>query len=196
MRFLDLFIDELRAIITAIIFAWPGRTGGALRVIWAKVALKFCGVHTRFGRNSQIKGGRNITVQSRAQFDEFCYLDARRGSIIIGVNCMFNRHVTVNASIGGEIHIGDDCIIGPGVVFRSANHNSEDLGTLIRMQGHTAADIYLEDDVWIGAGAIILPGVTISKGAIVAAGAVVTNTVPPFHVVGGVPATFIKTRTS
>jgi acetyltransferase-like isoleucine patch superfamily enzyme len=62
-----------------------------------------------------------------------------------------------------------------------------------RMQGHTFEKVEIHDNVWIGAGAIILPGVTIHANSIVAAGAVITKDVPSNTIVGGVPARMIKT---
>jgi galactoside O-acetyltransferase len=100
----------------------------------------------------------------------------------------------LNADFGGQILIDEDCLIGPGVVFRTANHNYHDRNTLIRLQGHSSADIIVEKDVWIGANAVILPGVTIGRGSVVGAGAVVTRNVESYSVVAGVPAKKIKER--
>ena len=80
------------------------------------------------------------------------------------------------------------------MVMRTANHNFELLNTPIRMQGHSIKNISIDDDVWIGANAVILGGVNIGRGAIVAAGSVVSKDVPPHTVVGGVPARTIKMR--
>lgn len=73
-------------------------------------------------------------------------------------------------------------------------HNYSRRDTLIREQGGYEKDIIIEDDVWIGYGAQIMPGVTVHRGAVVGAGAVVTHDVESYAVVGGVPARLIKYR--
>jgi galactoside O-acetyltransferase len=116
------------------------------------------------------------------------------GKICIGANTGFNRNVHINASVGGEISIGTDCLIGPNVVMRTAGHRFQNLEIPIRKQGHVIKDITINDNVWIGSNAVILGGVVIGKGAVIGAGAVVTKDVPPFAVVGGVPARILKYR--
>ncbi len=74
----------------------------------------------------------------------------------------------------------------------SVNHVFDDPTRPFIDQGITAEGIVVEDDVWLGAASVITDGVRIGKGAVVAAGAVVTNDVPPHTVVGGVPAKVIK----
>ena len=76
-------------------------------------------------------------------------------------------------------------MLGPDVKLLTSNH---ELDTLLTVN----APIVLEDEVWIGAGSIVLPGVRVGRGAVVAAGAVVTRDVAPYTVVGGIPARKIK----
>ena len=95
---------------------------------------------------------------------------------------------------GGGIEIGDDCLLGPDVAVVSENHIADDPDVPIRAQGERRARIVIGDDVWIGAKATVLAGVTIGRGAIVAAGAVVTKDVAPYTIVGGVPAREIGRR--
>lgn len=88
----------------------------------------------------------------------------------------------------GEILIGRNALIGPRVMFETVNHALD----YNRRHESFPQSIKISDDVWIGAGAIILPGVTIGAGSVVAAGAVVTKDVPPGVLAGGVPAKIIK----
>lgn len=89
----------------------------------------------------------------------------------------------------GGLRIGNRVLIAARVTITTREHHVE----LPRWGVTEDAPITIEDDVWIGAGAVVLPGVTIGTGAVVAAGAVVTASVPPFTVVAGVPARPIKT---
>ena len=85
-------------------------------------------------------------------------------------------------------------MLGPNVVINDSNHVFIDRDTPITRQGHTAEPIVIEDDVWIASNSVILKGVHIGKGAVVAAGSIVTKDVPPYAVVAGVPARQIKNR--
>lgn len=104
-----------------------------------------------------------------------------------------------------HLYIGHYCSIGPNVQFvLSADHRLDTISTFpfeVKVlgkvkEGVSKGDIIVKDDVWIGASAIILSGVTIGQGAVVAAGAVVTKDIPPYAVVTGVPAKVIKYRFS
>lgn len=95
---------------------------------------------------------------------------------------------------GGGVRIGQDVLLGPFVAIYSENHQYHDLDIPIRLQGHMRSSVDIGRDVWIGAHAVVLAGVSIGDGAIVAAGAVVTKDVPPRTIVGGVPAKVIGAR--
>lgn len=94
--------------------------------------------------------------------------------------------------VRGKVKIGNDVIFGPGVSLFSENHNFSDTQSAIREQGETRIGVSIEDGVWIGGGATILDGVTVGHNSIVAAGSVVNKSVPPYSIVGGVPAKIIK----
>ena len=94
----------------------------------------------------------------------------------------------------GGIHIGDDCLLGPNVTVVSENHIHSSLDTPIRAQGEQRLPTQIGNDVWIGAGAVILGGADIGDGVIVAAGSVVRGTIAPNSIVGGVPAKLIRMR--
>jgi len=95
----------------------------------------------------------------------------------------------------GNVEIGADVLVGPGVIITSQGHSFDDLTRPIKEQSHVLAPIRIEDDVWIGAGSLILPGVHIQKGAVIAAGAVVNHDVGAYDKVAGVPARLIGSRT-
>lgn len=94
----------------------------------------------------------------------------------------------------GGVTIGDRTLVGYGTKILSSNHKVPKLPNKIFDSGHTKAPVLIKNDVWIGANCIILPGVTIGEGSIVAAGSVVTKDVPSHVYVAGVPAKVIKVR--
>ncbi len=96
--------------------------------------------------------------------------------------------------VGEHIKIGNNVMIAQCVTIRESNHNFDNKEIPMRYQGANTKPIIIEDDVWIGHGAIILQGVTIKSGSIIAAGAVVTNDIDEFSIVGGIPARVIKSR--
>lgn len=114
--------------------------------------------------------------------------------IIIGDKVYLNSNVMINADQEGRIEIGRNCIIGPNVVFRTSDHIFSSRAIPIREQGHNPGTIIVKDDVWIGANVSVLGNVTIGKGAIVAAGAVIIKDVEEFTIVAGVPAREIGKR--
>lgn len=102
-----------------------------------------------------------------------------------------------------KLKIGAYCSIAPNVAFMlSADHYIHNISTYPFMakifgekyEGISKGNIIVDDDVWIGYGAIIMSGVHIGQGAVIAAGAVVTKDIPPYAIVGGVPAKVIKYR--
>ena len=109
-----------------------------------------------------------------------------------GKNITVGKNVFINTGCRfqdqGGIRIGDHVLIGHNVVLATLNH---DFAPYNRATMHPAP-IHIEDRVWIGANATVVPGVTIGENSIVAAGAVVTKDVPPNTIVGGVPAKVLK----
>lgn len=94
----------------------------------------------------------------------------------------------------GFISIGNNVLMGPRVGLYAENHNFSRTDIPMREQGVTRESIRIEDDCWIGADSVILAGVTIGTGSIVAAASVVTKDVPPRSIVGGCPAKLIRQR--
>ena len=107
--------------------------------------------------------------------------------LTLGSRIDIGEYTHIRAS--GGVTIGDRVLIAAGAVISSREHPA----ALPRFGVTADAPVVIEDDVWIGAGAIVLPGVTIGRGAIVGAGAVVTAAVAPLTIVGGVPARPIGT---
>jgi acetyltransferase-like isoleucine patch superfamily enzyme len=99
-----------------------------------------------------------------------------------------------------SVHIGKYVMTAPEVVFITGGHRFDLIGknmidvSLEEKSKSDDVDIIIQDDVWIGTRAMILKGVTIGRGSIIAAGAVVTKDVEPYSIVGGVPAKLIKKR--
>lgn len=113
-----------------------------------------------------------------------------KNKVIIGKECQINENVYIqSASIGNYV------LIAPNVAILAASHIFTDKTIPIVYQGDTAINqVIIEDDVWIGRNAIILPGIRIGKGAIIGAGAVVTKNIPEEAIVGGIPAKVIRFR--
>jgi galactoside O-acetyltransferase len=135
-----------------------------------------------------------ILLEDFVSIGKYSFFTAENGSIKVGFQTSFNINVHINSSVGGEILIGNNCLIGPNVVMRTAGHRFEDVNTFIRKQGHVIGNIHIDDDVWIGSNAVIIGGVHIGKGAIIGAGAVVTKNIPSMGIAVGVPAKVIKYR--
>jgi galactoside O-acetyltransferase len=186
--------DEIAAWITAIVFSLPGKIGQSARVIWCRLALKGWGKGSRAAGSVHLCGCRNIAFGANCHIGANSFFFADGGAIRVGDNSTFNTGVHINASGGAEIVIGNNCLLGPNVVLRTATHNFDDVGAPIREQGHKAASIILEDDVWVAANAVILPGVRLGRGSVIGAGSVVTRSTEPMTVSLGAPAQMVRAR--
>lgn len=114
------------------------------------------------------------------------------GFVDIAEGCSINAYTILYGT--GGIRVGSGVRIAAQTVVVASSHRFDAPDVPIREQGITAEGIVIEDDVWIGAGCRILDGVRIGRGAVVAAGAVVTRSVAPLDIVGGVPAKVIGQR--
>lgn len=126
--------------------------------------------------------GRHSVIES------FCCINNAVGDVTIGDYTRIGIHNTII----GPVCIGNHVNLAQGITITALNHNFEDASKRIDEQGISTKPVVIGDDVWIGANAVILPGVTIGSHCVVAAGAVVTKDVPDNCVVGGVPAKVIK----
>lgn len=163
----------VRYLVLFIIFAWK---------CWRRLCL--VAVRPLFSRC-----GAKVVLNP---FDTFSY-----SSIAIGNHVFIGKGAIFSAS-QSSITIGNGVMLGPRVTIMGGNHNISQVGqwmTDVRDKlPSDDAPIVIEDDVWIGAGAIILKGVTISRGSVIAAGSVVTRSVPQFSVAGGVPCKVLRPR--
>ena len=120
--------------------------------------------------------------------ESFACINNAVGDVIIGDHTRIGLHNTII----GPVTIGSHVNLAQGITITALNHNFDDSEKRIDQQGISTKEVVLEDDIWVGANAVILPGVTIGTHAVVAAGAIVTKDVPPHSLVAGVPAKVIR----
>lgn len=142
--------------------------------------------------NSYVAADANIFT-SRFHLGEGSWIASGaiiRGDIYIDSYCSVNPY----AHIAGKVRIGAGCRIASLASIYGFNHGHSRTDLYIKDQPSTSEGVYLGDDVWVGANAVILDGVKIGSHCIVAAGAVVTKSFPPYSIIGGNPAKRIKDR--
>ena len=138
------------------------------RRMWAKKIVSHC--------------GKNANIEKNAFFTPSLSIGDNSG---IGIHC----------EVYGPVTIGNDVMMGPEVVIYTSGHRYDQIDIPMWKQGSTPVEpVMIGNDVWIGRRAMIMPGVTVGDGSIIGAGAVVTKNVPPYSIVGGVPARVIKMR--
>ena len=131
------------------------------------------------------KNGINVTIWDGTHIDS-------PSKLKIGDNVSINRRSLIHA--GGGVEIANNVLIGPGVVIYSQNHNFHQKDININIQGFNTEVVIINENVWIGARSIILPGVTIGSNSIIGAGSVVKKDVEANTIVAGNPAKFIRYR--
>ncbi|MBP5338454.1 MAG: acyltransferase [Prevotella sp.] len=142
----------------------------------------YCSVRMDTPPYRQFSLGRDSVVES------YSCINNAVGDVLIGNNTRIGLHNTII----GPVTIGSHVNLAQGVIVTALNHNYCETSKRIDEQGVSTKPVVIGDDVWIGANAVILPGVTIGRHCVVAAGAVVTKDVPDDTIVGGVPAREIK----
>ncbi len=179
-----------------------GRTLGSRFTLWC-------------GRRLALRHGRRITLPKSCKIHPNALIHPRGGSILFGENCQ----VATNAVVQGPIIFGNFCTVQTGSILVGYGHGENAAG-MIRIGNHVRIAPFVQiiagnhdisnpgepigrvipqgvsigDNVWVGGRVIILAGVTVGPNAILAAGAVVTKDVPPYSIVGGVPAKLIRDR--
>jgi acetyltransferase-like isoleucine patch superfamily enzyme len=154
------------------------------------------GIHPKclVGARSRIDHSWRVGLGARCVLEENVWLalSSPQAELSIGEFGFLGRDVEIEVS--GTIRIGRGALIAPGVYMTDHNHDVRLTSEAMFERPCLVAPIDIGDDVWIGAKAVILPGVSIGTGAIVAAGAVVNRDVPANAIVGGVPARLIRMR--
>ncbi len=190
------------------------------RGLWWRPRLRSAGSPFFVGRGVRIAHSRLLSVGNGVTLEDHVYIDAlSREGVRLGDHVSVGKFTIIEATgiitnlgvgfeIGADSNLGDynyvgaaggvrigrNVLIGQRVSFHSENHVFDRTDIPIKAQGVTRQGIVVEDDCWLGAGVIVLDGVTIGRGSVVAAGSVVTKSVPPFSVVGGVPARILRMR--
>lgn len=150
------------------------------------------------------KRGKASVIRSRTRMDvvpfnrfelgnfstieDFCTVNNAVGDVLIGDE----TRIGMGNVVIGPVSIGNAVIFAQNVVMSGLNHGYENIDLPIAHQRVTTAAIVVEDECWIGANAVLTAGVTIGKHSVVAAGAVVTKSIPPYSVAVGNPARVIK----
>ncbi len=186
---------------------WRPRLGGVAGAL-------FLGRGVKIRHSRLLHVGRSVTLEDYVQIDALS-----REGVYLGDNVTIARftiieatgvisslgaglHIGANSNLGdycfvgaaGGVRIGENVLIGQRVSFHSESHVFARTDVSIKAQGVTRQGIVVEGDCWLGASSIILDGVTVGRGSVVAAGSVVNCDVPPYSVVGGVPAKLIRSR--
>jgi len=164
-------------------------------IIFHYLRLPFIG---KLGNGSYLKSGVKIVgnpyrikIGQNFKIWENCVLGLGKGYIIIGDNGLLGVACILNAG-NSRIKIGNGVAIAPQCKIFAYSHHYLPYKKII--DTHIEGDVVINDDVLIGAGSTILPGVTLGKGCIIAAGSVVNKDVDDFTIVGGIPAKIIKNR--
>jgi len=212
--FLQLFQFEVAQLFCA-------NLGGGLGYLLRKKSLASlfngCGKGLILGKSIILRTPGHITLGDNVAIDDHTLLDGGTGpdcAMSIGNSVVISKGSVIQAK-NGPLHIGDECDIGAHVIITSistvtlgknvliagncyiggARYNLEDLDTPIMYQGiYSRGPITIGADTWIGASATIIDGVTVGKGCVIGAGALVTKDVPDYAIVVGTPAKVIGSR--
>lgn len=199
---------------------FPSVLGVGLRAIWYKFLFKKSASAVFIGKNVEIKYFSEISLGKNVFIDKNVYLHSGKpkgirtgdGSRILdsarlhiwNFKSIPNSGIEIgkNSSIGpfcfihghGGVKIGDYVMLAPRVIIDPGEHFRDKLDVPMLNQGGRFDGVTIGDDVWLGAGAIVLNGAHIGKGSIIGAGSIVNKSIPPYVVAVGCPAKVIKKR--
>ncbi len=162
---------------------------------WRALMLGECHLSTAIGPGCEFRQMKNIHLGRGVTVGRGVVIaaPATAASVRVGDRSQLNPYVVIY----GHVQVGRNAMIAPHVMLAGGGHKYQRNDIPMRDQGSSCkGGIVIEDDVWIGANCVVVDGVRIGKGAIIAAGAVVTKSVEPFTIVAGVPAKPIDSRLS
>ncbi len=131
---------------------------------------------------------RRFSLGQKSVIESYSCINNAVGDVVIGDHTRIGLHNTII----GPVTIGSHVNLAQGITVTALNHNFEAPERRIDEQGVSTQQVTIGDNIWIGANAVVLPGVTVGNHSVIAAGAVVTKDVPPHSLVAGVPAKIIK----
>lgn len=129
-----------------------------------------------------------FSIGNDSTIEDFSTVNNGVGDVTIGDR----TRIGLGNTLIGPVKIGNDIMFAQNIVLSGLNHGYEDINVPISDQKVNTKQIVIEDEVWIGANAVVTAGVTVGKHSIVAAGSVVVKDVPPYSIVGGNPARLLK----
>lgn len=223
-KYQDLVIGDRRfsyllryEILNTLLSSIPGILGLGLRHLFYPSLFGSVGKKVYFGHHVSLRCPKRIHIGDHVVVSDYAVLSVRgerRGRVEIGNGVLIGKGAEIrthagtiilkdNVNIGSEclvtstnrLHIGKDCLLAARCYIGGTQHrfNRRDL-PIDRQPVDDRGGIYIDDDVWIGAYAIVVDGVTIGKGSVIGAGSVVTKDIPPYTVAAGVPAEMIRKR--
>ena len=129
-----------------------------------------------------------FVLGSKSVIEDYSVINNAVGNLVIGSN----TRVGIGNTIIGPVTISDNVNIGQNVTISGLNHNYEDPNKTISEQGVSTMPIKIENNVWIGANSVVLPGVQIGNHSVIGAGSIITKDIPPYSVAVGNPARIVK----
>jgi acetyltransferase-like isoleucine patch superfamily enzyme len=164
---------------------------GRIRAAMLRLRGARIGPKTSIGSRLVVVRANALRLGSRVEIEHDVFLKTIDGSLTVGDFAFIGRGCEID--VAESVTIGSHTLLAPNVFITDHTHNHAKARRLDE-QGNRTAPVVIGDDAWIGAHAVVLPGVTVGDGAIVGAGAVVTKDVAPYAIVAGVPARVIGSR--
>jgi len=204
----DIFIilsDKFFAVIRGFYYKLFFRRSSGLLFIGRHCKIKYChkisaGKTITIGDNVEINAlsvegitlGNNVTILRNTVIECTGNIKNMGVGLVIGDDVGIAQNCFIQ--VRGKVTIGSHVMFGPNVSIFSENHGFSNLEVPMISQPTVRREVIIEDDVWLGTRSIILSGIRIGKGSIIAAGALVNRDIPPYSVVAGVPGKIIKSR--